>query len=292
MVFFVFLCKDLHIIVSYIMDNEVIDRIRKLRHAAIDMDGTIYCGKTLFDYTKKALDLLEKNGIGYTFLTNNSSIKADKYLEKLKCLGLKADKEHLYTSSMATIEYFQNNYSGCDRLFILGTDSLKEEFAEAGYKIVRNEEEPHLVVVGFDMSLTYEKLCKASYWIKNGKPFIATHPDFICPTDQPTVLVDCGAICAAITAATGNKPVKVLGKPDVSMLEGILKRHNLQPYEMAMIGDRIYTDMAMAERAGVLGVLVLSGEAKIEDAKKSGMEIPLIVKNIFEFAKLIEQSRS
>ena len=115
-------------------------------------------------------------------------------------------------------------------------------------------------VVGFDTELTFARLCRAAYWISKGKPFIATHPDRICPTDQPTVLVDCGAICAALEQAAGRGPDVVLGKPDPCMLRGILSRHALAPEQLAMVGDRLYTDMAMARRAGALGVLVLTGE--------------------------------
>jgi hypothetical protein len=119
---------------------------------------------------------------------------------------------------------------------------------------------PQAVVVGFDMTLSYDRLCKAAYWISTGLPFIATHPDMVCPTDQSTVLVDCGAICACLTAATGRWPV-VLGKPDPAILLNLCVRHAVAPEEMAMVGDRIYTDIVMAQKAGAVAVLVLSGEA-------------------------------
>src|SRR5207302_5346002 len=104
--------------------------------------------------------------------------------------------------------------------------------------------------VGFDTTLVFSRLCRAAYWIKQGKPFIATHPDLVCPTDYPTVLVDCGSVCAALEKAAGRSPNAVLGKPDPGMIAGILERHNLAPAELAMAGDRLYTDMEMARLAG------------------------------------------
>jgi NagD protein len=274
------------------MTNQQLNGLKKIRHIAIDMDGTIYCGSTLFPYTKRALAMFEKCGIGYTYLTNNSSRSAEAYIEKLKGLGLKADRDSLYTSTMATLEYLRSNYADSKKIFVFGTESLRKEFEQAGYTVIRENDalEPELVVVGFDTTLTYERMCSAAYWIKQGKPFIATHPDWICPTDQPTVLVDCGSVCAALTAATGIKPKVVLGKPDPCMLRGILKRHNIRPDELAMVGDRIYTDMAMAEKAGAFGVLVLSGEANIKDTDNCGVKIPLVVENIMALAELLAKS--
>jgi NagD protein len=267
------------------------EQLKEIRHVALDMDGTIYCGSTLFPFTKKALETFEQCGIGHTYLTNNSSRSADAYLEKLEKLGLHASIDNLYTSTMATLEYLQSNYPGLKKIFVFGTESLRKEFEKANYSVIRENDtiEPELVIVGFDTTLTYERMCKAAWWIKQGKPFIATHPDWVCPTDQPTVLVDCGSICAALTAATGIKPKAVLGKPDPCMLKGILKRHNLKPEELAMVGDRIYTDMAMAEKARALGVLVLSGEATLKDTEKCGIKIPVIMENILELAEAISK---
>src|SRR5439155_9253755 len=117
-------------------------------------------------------------------------------------------------------------------------------------------------LVGLDTTLTYSRLCSAAWWISRGKPFIATHPDRVCPTDRPTVLPDCGAIGALLSSVTGVSPQAILGKPDPRMLAPLLARHNLEPAELAVVGDRIYTDITMAKRAGALAVLVLSGETK------------------------------
>jgi HAD superfamily hydrolase (TIGR01450 family) len=274
------------------MDKILVERLKKIRHIALDMDGTIYCGSTLFAFTLKTLEQFDKLGIGHTFLTNNSSKSVEDYIDKLKKMGIPAHKENMFTSTMATLDYLRLKYPNAKKLFVFGTESLRKEFQQEGFTIVRENDnvEPELVIVGFDTTLTYERMCKAAWWIKQGKPFIATHPDWVCPTDQPTVLVDCGSVCAALTAATGIKPQAVLGKPDPRMLTGILKRHNLKPDELAMVGDRIYTDMVMAEKAGAFGVLVLSGEATLKDVENSKISIPLVVKNISELAELLKTS--
>ena len=258
------------------------------------MDGTIYSGQTLFDFTPAALDTLDRLGIGYTFLTNNSSRSVRDYLKKIHHLGLKAHEHQLYTSSLATIEYLQTNLPDLTRLYILGTASLQAEFQAHGFHIIQPDDpdEPQAVIVGFDTDLRYAPLCRAAYWIKAGKPYLATHPDRICPTDQPTVLVDCGAVCACLEQATGRPPDVVLGKPDPCMITGILRRHQLQPHQLAMVGDRLYTDMAMARRAGALGVLVLTGESTAQDVAQSDSPPDLVAPNLMHFVQSLTRARS
>jgi NagD protein len=146
------------------------------------------------------------------------------------------------------------------------------------------------VIVGFDTTLTYERLCNAAYWISQGLPYIATHPDLVCPTDEPTVMVDCGSICACLNAATGRQPL-VLGKPDPAILLALAARQGIAPGEIAMVGDRIYTDMAMAQQAGAMAVLVLSGEATAEQAAAMEQPPDLMVADVGELGKQIEQAR-
>ena len=234
-----------------------------IRHLALDLDGTVYLGGEVFPWTSGALDTLDACGIGYTFVTNNSSRSAADYVEHLGRLGIAVDVSRIHTSTRATLGYLAEEWPGLRRLFLLGTPSLREEFARAGFVSCNESEgdEPDGVVVGFDTTLTFKRLCRAAYWISRGKPWIATHPDRICPTNQETVLVDCGAVCAALEEATGRRPHAVVGKPDPRLLRGILQEHGLEPHELAVVGDRLYTDMAMARAAGALGVLVLSGEA-------------------------------
>jgi len=271
-----------------------LEQLSKICHIVLDMDGTIYNGNKLFDFTPKFFNTLKELNIHYTYLTNNSSRNVTQYLEKLQGMGLKGTKDNIYTSSLSTIDYLVSERKEIRKLYVLGTEGLKSEFRESGFQVIddENEEDPDAVIVGFDTSLDFEHLCKAGYWIKLGKPFIATHPDRICPTDQPTLLVDCGAICASLESATGRAPDKVLGKPDPGMIWGIMDRNGLKKEEVAMVGDRLYTDIEMAHRAGVMGILVLSGEATRDDAKTSTTRPDLIVKNIEILGELLIESRN
>lgn len=265
------------------------EKLRSVRHLALDMDGTIYKGGTLFEFTRPFLARMDEIGVGHTFLTNNSSKSVTDYLKHLQRMGIEARRDQMYTSMLCAVDYLKNTLPQARRLYILGTPSLRQEFVEAGYEDVGDEGEPQAVIIGFDTGLVYPRLCKAAWWIKQGKPFVATHPDRICPTDLPTVLVDCGAVCACLESATGCKPTAVLGKPDPWMLRGILDRHGLKPHELAMVGDRLYTDMAMAHRAGVVGVLVQTGEATAEEAARCPESPDLVVPSIRELGEALSQ---
>lgn len=268
---------------------DLVERLKRISHVALDMDGTIYNGKTLFPYTVDFLKNLKAMGMGYTFLTNNPSRSTSAYLKKLKALGIDATGEEIYTSSQATIDYLKRYHPEWKRLFLLGTPSMIAQFEENGFTSTADspDDEPDALVVAFDMSLTYSRLCRAAWWAKQRKPYFATNPDWVCPTDQPVVLVDCASIYTCIEAATGRKPDKVLGKPRPEMLHGILDTRRLNPDQVAMVGDRIYTDMMMAHNAHAFGVLVLSGEATLQDAENADPKPDLVVPSIDELGKLI-----
>jgi HAD superfamily hydrolase (TIGR01450 family) len=270
-----------------------LSRLRRIAHVALDMDGTIYKGGTLFPWTPPFLARLKEMGIGYSFLTNNPSKSVPDYLKHLEKMGIKATRDEMYTSAMATIDLLKQRFPQAKRLFVLGTPSMLAEFSGAGFHLTADDanDVPDAVVVGFDMTLTYARLCRAAWWIHRGLPYVATNPDLVCPTDQPTIFVDCGAICAALEKAAGRAPDVTLGKPDPAMLGGILARHNLKPEQVAMVGDRIYTDILMAQRANALGVLVLSGEATAADAARANPGPDLVLPTLAEFGDLLAASR-
>lgn len=268
-------------------------RLKQIRHFVMDLDGTVYNGRTLFPFIKQLLGDLKKKHIDYTFLTNNSSQSAEAYVRKLRSMGLPVKRSQVYTSTQATIDFLRRHHPKLKRLYLIGTNSLKREFILGDFTVVDDDRslEPQAVIVGFDTTLTYRKLCRAGYWIKAGKLFIATHPDLICPTDQETLLVDCGSLCAALEAATGRKPDAVPGKPDPAMINNIMQRHGLERYEVAMVGDRLYTDMEMARQVGIMSILVLSGETTPSDLKRSTFLPDLVLENVGELSKMLIQNR-
>ena len=170
-------------------------RLAKIKHLALDMDGTIYLGSTLFPFTKKFLSDMSEAGIGYSFLTNNPSKSVADYLKKLEGLGIEADEGNMYTTSLAAIDYIKAHYPDAKRLFLLGTPSMISQFEKAGFESCADDAEdvPDVLVAAFDMTLEYSRLCRAAWWASQGIPYIATNPDRVCPTDQKVVLVDCGS---------------------------------------------------------------------------------------------------
>jgi NagD protein len=274
-------------------NDALIQRLRKIRHVALDMDGTIYTDKILFDTTLPFLDVLKQLGISHTFLTNNPSKSVAEYLAHLRDMGIQATDGQLYTSTQATIDFLRRNFPQVRRLFVLGTPGLFSELETAGFELTPDDPHapPDAVLAGFDTTLTYSRLCRAAWWISKGKHFFATNPDSVCPTNEPTVLVDCGSITAALERATGRSPQAVPGKPDPAMLQGILNRHALAPLNLAMVGDRLYTDMEMAHRTGALGVLVLTGEATAAEAEKHVPKPDLIVPSLAEFGEFLQRQK-
>ena len=267
----------------------IVDRLRTARHLALDMDGTIYRGGTIFPFSTAFLARLRTLGLGYSFLTNNPSKSPADYLAHLAKLGIPATPAELYTSAQATIDWLQAHHPDLRRLFVLGTPSMLAQFAAAGFILTADDpaDEPEGVIVGFDLTLTYARLCRAAWWIQQRKPWFATNPDWVCPTDQPTVLVDCGSLCALLEKAAGRAPDRVFGKPDPSMLDGIRARHDLRADQILMVGDRIYTDILMAHRAGALGVLVLTGEATVDDAIRAAPPPHLTLPSLVELGDLL-----
>ena len=275
---------------AFICAMDMENRLRGLRHVALDLDGTLHKDGLLFACTLPFLEQLKSLGIGWTFLTNNCSRSTREYVGFLQKNGIPAEPKDVYSSAHATLEYLRSEMPEVKRLFVLGTKSLARELEEEGFMVCGlGQEHPDAVVVAFDTGLTYERLCKAAYWIDSDTPFLATHPDTVCPTDLPTVLVDCGSICAALERATGRVPVAVLGKPDPLMLQGLMKRRNVRAAELAMVGDRLYTDIAMAKAAGVLDVLVLSGETSAAAATAAAPT--LVVDDVGELGNRLADAR-
>ncbi len=275
------------------------ERLRRIKHLALDLDGTLYLGGRLFPFTLAFLRRVGELGIGRTFFTNNSSVSTSDYVQKLRTLGIDASADDLYSSTTATLFYLREHRPELCNLFVLGTPALQQEFADNGFGLCEpatskhpaGEPAPDAVVVGFDTSLEYARLCRAAYWISQGKPFIATHCDAVCPTDQATVLPDCGAICKLLSHATGREPEAVLGKPSPGMLEGVMRRHSLRTDEIAVVGDRLYTDIAMGQAVGAISVLVLSGETTPTQAALATRPPDFILENVAALGDLLSESR-
>ena len=236
----------------------------------LDMDGTIYLGDELIDGAKDFLKALKQQGKRYIFLTNNSSKNKEVYVKKLKALGIEATEEEVFTSGEATTMYLQKEKPGA-RVYLLGTEALEKEFRDGGFFLEKERKKSvDYVVLGFDTTLTYEKIWGACEYIAQGVEYIATHPDFVCPLPNKEFMPDAGAMAAMIEAATGKTP-KIMGKPNKQVVESIALKYNLEKSDMAMVGDRLYTDVETGNNAGIASVIVFSGETKEEDYKESSI---------------------
>ncbi len=262
---------------------EMRERVRSLSGFVLDMDGTLYLGDSLLPGAAELLALLQSRGIPFLYLTNNSSRDAAAYVRKLTRLGLPATPEQVLTSGAATASWLRAHRPRA-RLFVLGTPSLRAEFSAAGFPVV--EDDPDLVVLGFDMTLTYARLARACTFIRQGVPWIATHPDINCPIPGG-FLPDAGAIAAAIVASTGIQPQVVIGKPNPYIFQEALARLGTPAESTAMVGDRLYTDIAGAHRAGLVAILVLSGETSLDDLSSDTATPDLIFPSVRELAQAL-----
>lgn len=227
-----------------------------------DMDGTLYLGDRLFDFTLPLLAKIRETGGKYLFMTNNSSKSVADYIRKLGKMGISATREDFMTSSQATAYYLHKHHEG-QRLYVCGTRSLKQELRMEGFTVTENVEETDCIVMGFDTELTFQKLHDVSFLLLTRElPYIATNPDLVCPTEFGSV-PDCGSVCQMIFHATGKRPV-VIGKPSPLMPELAMERLGCSKAQTCVIGDRIYTDVKSGLNAGITGVLVLSGETTPE----------------------------
>lgn len=240
----------------------------------LDMDGTIFLGNELIDGAVEFLETIKEKGKRYIFLTNNSSKNKNSYVEKLNKLGIIADKEEIFTSGEATTRYLKRRKKGA-RVYLLGTPALEEEFEMEGFQLVKDRHQTvDYVVLGFDTTLTYEKLWGACEYIASGVEYIATHPDFNCPLPNDAFMPDAGAMAALIEASTGIKP-KVIGKPNKEVVESIADKYGLDKSGMVMVGDRLYTDVQTGINAGITAVVVFSGETKAHEYESSPIRADL-----------------
>ena len=252
------------------------ETIKRIKLYLFDMDGTLYLGSRLYDFTIELLQEIRRTGGKYLFITNNSSKSVNDYVKKLAGMGIEATREDFMTSSQATAYYLHKHHEG-KTLYVCGTESLKEELRSEGFKVTTNLEEVECIVMGFDTELTFQKLHDVSYLLLTQPelPYIATNPDLVCPTEFGSV-PDCGSVCIGIKNATGKEPV-VIGKPSPLMPQLAMDKLGIAPDQTCVVGDRIYTDVRSGLNAGCVGILVMSGETTYEILNASDVKPDLVL---------------
>lgn len=254
----------------------------------LDMDGTIYLGNRLFEWTIDFLREIRERGGRYLFLTNNSSKSVADYVAKLSKMGIEATEDDFLTSSQATSRYLVQNYRD-KKMYVFGTRSLKAEFASKGLNITdKLEDGIEALVMGFDTELTFSKLEDACKLLNNDIPYIATNPDWVCPTEYGSV-PDCGSVSVMLKNATGKWP-KFIGKPEPEMVYLAMEKAGCSKEETVVIGDRIYTDIASGLNAGVCTVLVMSGETTYEILEESERKPRYVCESINDILQILRDN--
>lgn len=257
------------------------DLLKKVQCFLFDMDGTIYLGDKLLPGAIDFLGDLDEHKVPYFFLTNNSSRSRADYGEKLNRLGLKTSEDKIFTSGEATAMYLKKRGGG-NRIYLVGTPSLEGELIDHGFALVQDD--PDYAVLGFDTTLTYEKLRKLCDFARDGMPYIATHPDINCPTGTG-FMPDIGAMMAFVEASTSRNPDVIVGKPHPPIVEAIVEKSGYRVDQLAIVGDRLYTDIAMGA-IGITTILVLTGETKESEIENAVHPPDYVVKDIAELREL------
>ena len=261
--------------------------IQNMKLYLFDMDGTLYLGSRLYDFTIELLQEIRRTGGKYLFITNNSSKSVADYVKKLAGFGIEATREDFMTSSQATAYYLHKYHEG-QRLYVCGTESLKEELRGEGFTVTTNIDEVDCIVMGFDTELTFQKLHDVSYLLltRPELPYIATNPDLVCPTEFGSV-PDCGSVCGMIYNATCKKPI-VIGKPSSLMPELAMDKLGISKEQTCVVGDRIYTDVKSGLNAGCIGILVMSGETTYEILEQSPDKPHLVMESAREILDILK----
>ena len=256
--------------------------LRDTRLFVLDMDGTFYLGDRILPGAADFLHAVREAGKDYLFFTNNSSRSPRDYMAKLARMGCPITRDQIMTSGDVTIRYLQTHFPG-KTVYLVGTPPLEQSFREAGIPLV--SERPDIVVIGFDTTLTYEKLSNACTYIREGARFLATHLDINCPTETGFI-PDCGSFCAAISLSTGVQP-RYLGKPFAETVDMVLDKTGFAREDVAFVGDRLYTDVATGVKNGAMGLLVLTGETHLEDLDGSEVQPDAVYASLGEMGQLL-----
>ncbi|MBU2933892.1 HAD-IIA family hydrolase [Vibrio cyclitrophicus] len=222
-----------------------------------------------------AIKKLEKSGKKIFYVSNNSSKNKLDYVKRLGGLGLSAIEEQIILSTDATVNYLKEMQ--VKKVYVLGTKSLKKTILDANIDICSYN--PEFVVLGYDTELEYSKLVDACRLINQGVDFIATHCDPVCPTENGPV-PDIGLLTSMIEKTTNKKVFKVFGKPNPEVIEFLMKEKNIASDEIVMIGDRLYTDIAMANNASIDSILVLSGDTSRDEVENEPNSATFILRDI------------
>lgn len=230
----------------------------------LDLDGTIYRGNEPIPEAVAFMARLRKRNIPYLFLTNNSSTSPGNVASRLCGMGIPAKREEVYTTSMASATFLQDQLPSGAKIYVIGEQGLLQELEQAGYRLTADQ--PDAVVVGIDRGFTYEKLAIAAKAIRQGARFLATNNDAALPTEHGLTPGN-GSLVAAVAVASGTQPV-VVGKPEPLIIDYALRQLGLAKSETLLIGDNLHTDILAGCNSGVDSLLVYTGYSTAADVER------------------------
>jgi 4-nitrophenyl phosphatase len=271
-----------------------------VKNLIIDMDGVLWRGETPMAGLVEFFAALGELELGYILATNNATKTAAQYSQKLARLGVDVPAARILTSSEATAAYLRQEFPAGSRAYLVGEAGLRDALDAAGLDVSsepldvlvapdgRLPEPPPLVVVGLNRRVCYAELATAAVYIARGARFVATNPDPSLPSEWGQ-LPGAGALLAFLTTTTGVEPT-VVGKPGRILFEEALRRLNGSPSNTAMVGDRLTTDVAGAQRAGLRTVLLLSGVATLGDVAAGAIKPEWIFEDIAALTEALVNS--
>jgi 4-nitrophenyl phosphatase len=264
-------------------------KLDNIHHVLIDMDGVLWRGDTPVSGVPEFFDLLNRAGIAYVLLTNNSSRTPASYAKRMAGYGVEVSPEKIINSGLATVAYVAERSPQGTPVYVVGEEGLEQTVRDAGFRLVDDETTPRYVIGSWDRHVTYEKLAQATLHIRAGATFIGTNPDKTWPSERG-LLPGAGSILAALEAASGVKP-KIIGKPSSEMFRLAMQRIDAQPDTTAMLGDRMDTDIVGADRAGLITILVLTGVTHREDLQGAAVQPDLIFEDIAALTEVWKKRR-
>ncbi len=252
----------------------------KTKYFIIDMDGTFYLGDTMIDGADEFIYKAKEAGKDFCFFTNNSSNSVELCRNRLRKIGFPVTEDKVVLSSDVAVDFIKRNYNG-KKVYLLGNGNLYDCFIKGGITLC--DDDPDIVVLGFDTDLTYERILKACNFIAKGKVYIATHPDVNCPT-KDGFMPDTGAMMAMIEASTGKKPI-IVGKPMIHTVNYISRLLGCKKEELMFIGDRLETDIKIGFDNSIPTALVLSGVTDEKMLRESDVKPTVTAKDLRDLSK-------
>ena len=268
--------------------------IEKIENLILDMDGVLWRGSSPMPGLTDLFDFLDRNKIGYVLATNNATKTAEMYKEHLAGFGVKIPARFILNSAEATARYLRHHFPQGRRAFIVGEKGLLAAMSSQGFEVfsgedfISNPSQVDFVVVGFTRETCYPQLANAAHLINKGASFIGTNPDVSIPTEFGP-LPGAGALLAFLSAATGKEPI-VIGKPNLPLFREALEILDASPQTTAMVGDRMATDIAGAQSAGLRTILMLSGITKREDLDEAAGQPDFVLENLAQLVELLDSS--